>query len=489
MGKTYFPEGAHIDGELTADFIKTKDGNLQAVNSTTLQRVDTSVYETVLEGVEYFSPDQQGGSYGKIIRQYYAGVSATSTLNAVTISGLAHQITSGGYVTSGTPEEYPFPWGDPYANDLARVVNDTFTIGTSWTGPYSVWVDYTKTTAPTTGISSQIQPTLDPTVLQRVDNLQWEHVDIGRVGTITHTQDNGGAVEVVCSMPHTLTTGQQVQTTGIAVAGIAVITVTGSTTFVLNGTSSGGPTGGGTYESISSSLYFSAEQNGNYLGSIVRQYWHKPSNVNWGANEVQHDLRTGVSKVLESGGYVLNAGTNGNEIGSYFSGVYFTHILVDDAPGAGTLRYHYANYGDAGDIVWLWADFVLQTPPTTKPTGQPFADPSSPLLKRADTGVWELPTVGVEYKARDQSQGMGAEVYCKHFSGTVSASTPTTLSSTTQFGAILGSSGYVMNVTDAIPLGSGVAKFAYSRTSGADIAFDCTSYSGQTYNIWVYYTK
>lgn len=77
---------------------KTTDaggGILLTSRNEKLQRIDTSAWEDAQTGVEYYSPDQQGGFFGTVVRQYWniSGVSGDPTLIA---SGISQLVAAGG---------------------------------------------------------------------------------------------------------------------------------------------------------------------------------------------------------------------------------------------------------------------------------------------------------------------------------------------------------------------------------------------------------
>lgn len=123
-----------------------------------LERTDNGVIETAQTGVEYISPQQHGGIYGTVYRQYYSGTTGT-------LGNAAFPATSG-YLIDGTTamlkviESY---FAVEYATDKyyleGFVFNSTLWLGRVWEGgsgptinygsgldakPYIAWIDYTK---------------------------------------------------------------------------------------------------------------------------------------------------------------------------------------------------------------------------------------------------------------------------------------------------------------------------------------------------------
>jgi hypothetical protein len=125
-----------------------------SVGGTKIKRVSDNTWtDTPVAGdgdataaVEYYSPKQYGGFFGTVYRKYYSGTGGLGTYRpngTVVHADMTGQVASGGYVTAGTAQ-YPFPFADAFAADLAKVETKTFTIGSSWTGPFKIWVDYTR---------------------------------------------------------------------------------------------------------------------------------------------------------------------------------------------------------------------------------------------------------------------------------------------------------------------------------------------------------
>lgn len=116
--------------------------------STKLKRVDTGVWEAASAGVKYFSPDQHGGIYGKVIRKYYSGTNAYTALNAIDLDGgNVKKVAGGGGRCGSTFGDFAFPGStDSYPS---QVDGQKFEFGTIFTGAYDFWVDYTLNVDPT----------------------------------------------------------------------------------------------------------------------------------------------------------------------------------------------------------------------------------------------------------------------------------------------------------------------------------------------------
>lgn len=157
--------------------------------------------------------------------------------------------------------------------------------------------------------------------------------------------------------------------------------------------------------------YFSPDQHGGIHGKIVRRYFSGTT----AASSIDTTVLSscGYSKIINFGGYV-DAGSSPLAIGGYLSSDGFGALQVSS--GDLKLANGTSYYGKPYE---LWVDVILTTPPTTSPTGQPFADPSSNLMKRSDTGAYELTQVDVEYYSPEQHGGIFGTVYRKYISGTV----------------------------------------------------------------------
>lgn len=108
-------------------------------NNNTLKRVDTGVYETAQIGVEYYSPDQHGGIYGTVYRQYHG---AKTNGQTITTTGITNLVSFGGTFNSDTCY-FGFAGDGVSRITLTRITNAVRCDVTGWnitTG----WVDYTK---------------------------------------------------------------------------------------------------------------------------------------------------------------------------------------------------------------------------------------------------------------------------------------------------------------------------------------------------------
>lgn len=130
--------GADYDGAFVISNVTVNTFDIIATFTATATGVFTS-------DNEYVSPNQHGGAFGTVYRKYYRGLSAVGELHSVQVhASLTGHIDSGGYVSTAAMAQYPYPWGDAFAADLAKTESKAFTIGSSWAGPFRLWVDYTR---------------------------------------------------------------------------------------------------------------------------------------------------------------------------------------------------------------------------------------------------------------------------------------------------------------------------------------------------------
>ena len=144
------------------------------IDPTVLQRVDNLQWETAQVGVEYFSPDKQGGIYGKVVRQYFGAV-----LNSQIMVSDANLIDCEFdliYSTNRWTIRSDF-WRSATINasitELPASNVITAAVGTSVTVPRA-WVDYTLLTPPTTSPSGQQFEDANGQLRKRVDTGVWE---------------------------------------------------------------------------------------------------------------------------------------------------------------------------------------------------------------------------------------------------------------------------------------------------------------------------
>jgi len=174
----------------------------------------------------------------------------------------------------------------------------------------------------------------------------------------------------------------------------------------------------GTWETAQVGVqYFSPFQNGLAFGKIVREFYESDGST---GNSLLETGFSATKRLVGTGGGMYAAMTTGNEqqitANTYYSAATNASIFCDS--DGDLYVYRGDTYNDADDTFKVWADYYLLTPPTLSPTGQPFADPSSPLMKRVDTGLYEIPQAGELYYAKDQSIGSGEPVVCQLVSGT-----------------------------------------------------------------------
>lgn len=327
MGNTRFKNDVYIHGS-----VKTNQGSIAGLHGEFLQRIDTGEFEPAQEGIEYFSPEQQGGIYGKIVRQYFSGTTTTETQQILSSSDISFPMGSEGYVEFGT-ERLPFGYITSSGNyNISKARSTTaglyFVVGPSLTSNnYSCWVDYVKISSISTSPGSLIQNIIDPTVLQRVDTGVWETAQEG--------------VE-----------------------------------------------------------YFSPDQHAIY-GKVVRQYFSGNPD---GATTIVWSDASSVARFLKFRGVIIDASDANNtvEINSYYSSASSIRLSSEYSGSVMQVVLRAGSaFDDSGDEYYCWVDYIKTTPPTLSPTGQPFADLSSPLFKRVDTGLWEIPQDGVVYHSKE----------------------------------------------------------------------------------------
>lgn len=68
-------------------YVDVGEENTNVLNSK-LKNASTNVWETAVAGTEYFSPDQHGGYFGTVYRQYFGAKSNGNTITATGISKL-----------------------------------------------------------------------------------------------------------------------------------------------------------------------------------------------------------------------------------------------------------------------------------------------------------------------------------------------------------------------------------------------------------------
>ncbi len=111
------------------------------VNTTNnkLQRIDNGAYETAQVGVEYYSPNQHGGIYGIICRQYHG---TKSNGNQIAITGITKLVDFGGLCDSQTAY-------NGYTNDGTNYIYvnkgvDLVQFNISGLTLNEGWIDYVK---------------------------------------------------------------------------------------------------------------------------------------------------------------------------------------------------------------------------------------------------------------------------------------------------------------------------------------------------------
>jgi len=464
---------------------------MPTIDPTVLQRVDNNMWETAVEGVEYFSPDQQGGIYGKIIRRFRSGDASGSSVTLDTIDSISKFLSCGGEIVNDVEGHVPInfysvPDSKTYmrydeGTNIVRLIIGADYYGTS--NYFNTWFDYTLVTPPANSPTGQPVDMLmaeivknstvasDPISLQRVDTGTWEtaqdEVDYfspdqrgGRDGKVIRRYIPAGSINayaIASGVDRVL--NQKIDAynssnDGYSNPGFAgsdtvkarLYEITHELVVLINGTWTikGGyaeyslltpPTRSPsskvmptidptvlqrvddmTWETATAGVqYFSPDQHGGIHGKVVRKYYSGTGE----ATEIvilEADFALTKDAVGSGGVLISDTGTDNSRVllNSYISDTVRGNIYVQGSSDDLVLIRGVAHQ-QSGDGWEVWADYTLQTPPTTRPTGQPFADPSSPLLKRVDTGAWELPTTGHEYVSPDQTDGNGSLVKREFF--------------------------------------------------------------------------
>lgn len=488
-GEQIFPSG-----------VKTNDGGVAGLDPQLLQRVDTGDWVTVETGVEYWAPNQHGNAFGKVVRQYFSGSSTGTGANLLSGGTVVDKlIGTGGYVKSTEGNGVGMAIGTNFSPSTLATIRHMdsnleadyiqLSVGTAMDSlwDYYAYIDYTKETPPGTSPSSKVMPTIDPTVLQRVDDMTWEEVPqiVGTFNIISVADGGGGKILCTTSRPHGLSVGQTVKHslsfTNIAYEGdFAVTDVDSPTTYKVTATYTATDEGAGsssisvtsvaqdgsyivcttayphglatgqlvfhysdftdsayegqfevivltsttykvlatytdddsgTAKAIASAEYFSTEQHGGIYGKVIRRYAGLTRVATAAGITLFHEPN--LNKIISFNGPVSdNSDATPLEAvaaGYYNSGVYGTVIMQRSDHnvelGVGSVL------DEISDSFLVWVDYTLASEPTTRPTGQPFADPHSPMLKRADTGAWQVPVEGVEYIAKNQQGGLFGTIY------------------------------------------------------------------------------
>jgi len=285
---------------------------------------------------------------------------------------------------------------------------------------------FTATRREPTGLSGYGNVKVDPTVLQRVDDMTFETVKYSKYGAITVFANGTGKV-IVTSAGHGLSNGDKIEIGGTTsyngiwtIADVATDTFTIPATWVANDATGGW---------VEYNLYFSQDQS-NADGKVIKQRFEGTL-----AGTTTTLIVAGVDAPVLGGGYFQD-GTQRMLIGGAVStgggGAFqvMSNVLSIRAFGAW-------GSGDAFDI---WIDYTKVVDPTTSPTGQPFADPNSPLLKRVDTGAWVVPVTndGIEYYSGEWYRGKQVIMQVK--SGTTASTEWNTLIADADITEVLSSS-------------------------------------------------
>ncbi len=74
--------------------------NVKGLNDKVM-RVETGVFETGVKDTPYFSPDQQGGFFGVVLRQYFDGTLPASLTSGANVATLVGQLILFGSTLTG----------------------------------------------------------------------------------------------------------------------------------------------------------------------------------------------------------------------------------------------------------------------------------------------------------------------------------------------------------------------------------------------------
>lgn len=478
----------HVDYVLNTEPARSPSSRSLALMETvadarTLQRTDGAGWEYAEAEVDYFSPDQQGGIYGKIIRRFYEGTGVVGTVTLSSdASNVEHLVSQGGALIDSAGNQVAVPSkGAGVSDSHGRIVKTSGTLtlerGTSYDEAddvYIVWVDVALVDEPATvpefkalsNTDRKNDVAIDPSVVQNATTKQFQMAEEGTeffspdqskglgntvyrqffsesaFGVVDASLISGitGATDltVVDSEIRYLDTGRWYKVHSENLAGAdAIISNFGQDTINLlvgtlyqtqlagfvdyiktsDGTDTEKPSKTSlstvdpmvlqrvddmTFETAVDGVeYFAPDQHGNVYGKVVRQYF---------TNKVNGDTFGTATKVVSVGTESVASGDRYFNENPY---VQSTVRLIGTS-GSGTLTMTLT----ADSNISGWVDYIPITAPTTRPTGQPFADPSSGLLKRVDNGKYELSQVEVEYIAAGSEQARaftGGRVTCVRF--------------------------------------------------------------------------
>ncbi len=131
-------------------FTQIRTRLINALKGNTLKKASDGSWETAEIGTEYYSPNQQGGIYGTVYRQYFAASLPSSLTSGSNVTGMIDYLIQLKYTTSSR--------GLGHGNATAYGSSDNHIYimlsGTTGAGNLSLnkdgytsqkgWVDYTK---------------------------------------------------------------------------------------------------------------------------------------------------------------------------------------------------------------------------------------------------------------------------------------------------------------------------------------------------------
>lgn len=118
---------------------ETADGVLVGSTSNELQKTSNNNFKTANEGNEYISPDQHGGIYGTVYRQYHGAQANASTIST---PGITRLVAFGGTFNGDTC--YCGFAGDGVSKITMTKITDNVRADVTGWAITTGWIDYTK---------------------------------------------------------------------------------------------------------------------------------------------------------------------------------------------------------------------------------------------------------------------------------------------------------------------------------------------------------
>lgn len=119
-------------------------------NAGKLKKVSDDTWATAAAGTVYYAPDQHGGYFGVIKRQYFSGNTNGASPVVLASSGITKLVSVGGYFTNSADGQIMWLTGYISSGGFGAVVQDsggnlTLRCGTSFddaADTYNIYVDY-----------------------------------------------------------------------------------------------------------------------------------------------------------------------------------------------------------------------------------------------------------------------------------------------------------------------------------------------------------